>query len=363
MRTGGRSGAKQFSILVQLKGAPHERAFAEKSLPPAATLSPDKIVVGVDGTDGDAATRFVGEVCRQHGFCTTTTIARVEWSGTRGFYLASVVWHCYKALCDVAGLVFGIDAVLHTTTMRGPEQVDSDESAAVSITKRILTRNISECMRLASLRVRAMTGASAFAGLHWRRLPHCFASVREERNASIANGPDDSVVMTIKASGTHKAVTLPDIGEDLLDLQNSVYPWRQFGDGIRHGTSSRACGGRCALPLPLPPRRPRTSTRTPRGGDGGPCRTLTRRHAGRGGGARSPGGSRSTNRRASETSANGTAGGRGLTSTGDGAVDADRPARSVTWGCHRQLANVSHKGINGRRHPHYAVSAARRRVH
>ena len=59
---------------------------------------------------------------------------------------------------------------------------------------------------------------SAFAGLYRKRLPHCFANVREEGNTSIANGLDDRVIMAIKANDPHKAVTLPYIGKDSLDL-------------------------------------------------------------------------------------------------------------------------------------------------
>ena len=246
---GGDGSPRRFSIVVPFRDTPRERAFAEKSLPSAVALGPDEIVVGVDRTDDDAAARFVEEVCRRHGFGGALTVARVERSDAWRFHLASVVWHCYKASRNDTVLVFDIDAVLRAAAMRGLELVGRDGNAVVSMTKRILTRSASEYIRLASLRVRARTGANAFAGLYWVHLPYYFANVREEGIASIANGLDDYMVSRIRANGTHKVVTLPDIGEDSLDLQNPDYPWRQFGDGIWHGAngSPRRSGMRRAV--------------------------------------------------------------------------------------------------------------------
>ena len=238
MHADGRgNGARQFSIVIPFRDTPRERAFAEKSLPSAVALGPDEIVVGVDRTDDDAPARFVEGVCRRHKFGGALTITRVGRSDAWRFHLANVIWHCYKASRNDTVLVFDIDAVLRAAAMRGRELVGRDGNAVVSMTKRILTRSISDRIRFASLRVRAMTGANAFAGLYWVHLPYYFANVREEGISSIANGLDDYMVTAIRANGTHRVVTLPDIGEDSLDIQNPDYPWRQFGDGIWHGAN------------------------------------------------------------------------------------------------------------------------------
>ena len=239
MRAGGEGGGRAgpFGIVVPFRDTPRERAFAERSLPSAVALGPDEIVVGVDRTDDDAAARFVEETCRRHGFGGALTAVRVERSDAWRFHLANVVWRCYKASRNDTVLVFDIDSVLRAAAMRGLELVGRDGNAVVSMTKRILTRSVPEYIRLASLRVRARTGANAFAGLYWVHLPYYFANVREEGISSIANGLDDYMVAAIRANGTHNVVTLPDIGEDALDLQNPDYPWRQFGDGIWHGAN------------------------------------------------------------------------------------------------------------------------------
>ena len=233
----GRGRPRRFGIVVPFRDTPREREFAEKSLPSAVALGPDEIVVGVDADGGDTAARFVEGVCRRHGFGGALTVARVERSSAWRFHLANVVWHCYKASRNDTVLVFDIDAVLRSAAMRGLELVGRDGNAVVSMTKRILTRSIPEYIRFASLRIRARTGANAFAGLYWIHLPYYFANVREEGLASIANGLDDYMVARIRANGTHRVVTLPDMGEDSLDLQNPDYPWRQFGDGIWHGAN------------------------------------------------------------------------------------------------------------------------------
>lgn len=240
---------RQFSIVVPFRDTPRERAFAEKSLPSAMALGPDEIVVGVDMTNDDAAARFVEEVCKRHKFDGTLTVTRVARSNAWRFHLANVIWHSYKASRNDTILAFDIDAVLRASAMHGLGLVGRNGNAVVSMTKRILTRNISEYIRLASLRFRARTGANAFAGLYWIHRPYYFANVRREGLASIANGIDDYMVTTIRANGTHKVVTLADIGEDSLDLQNPDYPWRQFGDGIWHGAngSPRRSGMRRAL--------------------------------------------------------------------------------------------------------------------
>ena len=225
MSTGGHGGDMQFSMATPFKGTPRGLAFAKNSLLPTAALGPGEMAVGVDRTDGGAAARFVEEVRRQHGSGGALNITRVERSGAQWFHLASTVWHCCKASRDDTVLVFGIVAVLHAVTIRNLEPVGGDGNAAVSTTKRILTRNITEQkIQLASLRVRATTGASAFAGLYWVRLPYCFAGVREVGIASIANGPNYCVVMAIRVNGTHKAMTLPDIGEGLPTYRTPTTP-------------------------------------------------------------------------------------------------------------------------------------------
>ena len=384
MRTDGRGGAKQFGIVAQFKGTPRGREFAEKSLPPAAALGPGEIVVGVDRMRGGAVARLVEKVCKRHGVGSAPTMARAERLDARRFHLANVVWHCYKASCDVAGLAFDIDAVLRATAVRSPELVDRSENAAVCTTRPILTRGASERIRLAPLRIRAMTDGNAFAGLCRAHLSYC-ANVREEGIASIANGLDGHTVMAIRANGTHKVATLPDIGEDSLDLQNSDYPWRQFGDGIRHDANDhrggRVCGGRCAPPLSLqkrclqghlaraydgqcapplsrPPRRLHASCRAVRGGGDGPCRTPTRRRARWRGSALLLSGSQSTSRCTSGTLATGIAGRLGLTEKNDSAASAVSLVRGVARGRHRRLASMHRKGIKGRRRPHCAVNVA-----
>ena len=237
MREKDRGHTRQFSIVVPFRDTPRERAFAEKSLPSAMALGPDEIVVGVDMTDDDAAAQFVEEVCRRHKFGGALTVARVARSDAWRFHLANVVWHCYKASRNDTVLAFDIDAVLRAAAMRGLGLVGRDGNAVVSMTKRILTRNLSEYIRLASLRFRARTGANAFAGLYWVYLPYYFANVRREGISSITNGIDDYMVTAIRANGMHRVVTLADIGEDSLDLQNPDYPWRQFGDGLWHGAN------------------------------------------------------------------------------------------------------------------------------
>ena len=233
----GRVRRRRFGIVVPFRDTPRERAFAEKSLPSAIALDPDEMVVGVDAAGGDAAARFVGEVCGRHKFGGALTFARVERSDEWRFHLAHVIWQCYKASRNDTVLAFDIDTVLRGAVLRGLDMVGRDGTAVVSMTKRILTRSLSEYVRLASLRLRAMSGANVFAGLYWVHLPYYFEDVARDGLASIRNGLDDYMVAAIRAGGAHRVVTLPDIGVDSLDLQNPDYPWRQFGDGIWYGAN------------------------------------------------------------------------------------------------------------------------------
>ena len=231
-------GPPPFGIVLPFRDTPRERRFAERSVPSAIALGPDELIVGIDGGAGAGeAARFVESLCERHALAGRLSIVRAERSAGWKFQLAHVIWSCYTASSSDNVLVFDVDSVLRRSALRGAGMVGRDGAAVVSMSKRILTRTPSEYIRHASIRLRALAGANAFAGTYWVHLPYYFASVTREGLAGISNGIDDYMVSSIRAGGAHRVVALAEIGSDSLDVQNPDYPWRQFADGVWHGAN------------------------------------------------------------------------------------------------------------------------------
>ena len=87
------------------------------------------------------------------------------------FQLANVVRGCCEAQGNDSVLMFDVDSVLRRSALRSASMVGRDGTAVVSMAKRALARGPTECVRHAPVRLRARTGANAFAGTYWVRLP------------------------------------------------------------------------------------------------------------------------------------------------------------------------------------------------
>ena len=140
--------------------------------------------------------------------------------------------------------VFDVDSVLRRSALRGASVVGRDGAAVVSMAKRILARGPSECVRHAPVRLRARTGANAFAGTYRVRLPPHFEDVAREGLAGTSDGINEHMAAAVRARGVHRIVSLPEMGSDSLDVQNPDCPRGGSPAGCGTGPAGRRGGPR-----------------------------------------------------------------------------------------------------------------------
>ena len=137
---GGRP--KPFSIVVPFRDTPRGRAFAERSLPAAAALSPDEIMVGIDSPPAAGLEGFLRGAAGAAAPCRIVAVARsAEWA----MHPAHVVHECFGRCSTGTALLYNIDTVLRPAVLGGLGMVGRDGVAAVSYSLRLLTHARAAC--------------------------------------------------------------------------------------------------------------------------------------------------------------------------------------------------------------------------
>ena len=268
----GRGRAKPFSIVVPFRDTPRERAFAERSLPAAAALRPDEIVIGVDsppaaglegflrgaaagGGEGEggppAPCRIVAPSARADARpdareggppapCRIVAVARsAEWA----MHPAHVVHECFGRCSTGTALLYNIDTVLRPAVLGGLDVVGRDGVAVVSYSLRLLTHDARSTARYWSYRARARVRGASDTGTFWLHLPDYFEHVDASGYARVANGFDTYIYEAFGAGRGPRAVAVPTLGADCMDRENGDLEWRQFGYGVWQYANRDTAGG------------------------------------------------------------------------------------------------------------------------
>ena len=248
----GKGRAKPFSIVVPFRDTPRERAFAKKSLPAAAALRPDEIVIGVDSPPAAGLEGFLrgaaagGEGGNGEGEegppapCRIVAVARSEaWA----MHPAHVVHECFGRCSTGTALLYNIDTVLRPAVLGGLDVVGRDGVAVVSYSLRLLTHDARSTARYWSYRVRARMRGASDTGTFWLHLPDYFEHVDASGYARVANGFDTYIYETFGAGGRLRAVAVPTLGADCMDRENGDLEWRQFGYGVWQYANRDTAGG------------------------------------------------------------------------------------------------------------------------
>ena len=236
---------KPFSIVVPFRDTPREREFASRSLPAAAALGPDEIVVGVDSPPAADLGAFLegaagGGRAGPHACRVVPVPASREWA----MHPAHVVHECFCSCRTETALLFNIDTVLRPAVLRGLDMVGRDGAAVASFSLRLLTRGARPTLRYWTSRVRARVRGAPNSGTFWLHLPHYFEHVDVSGYASISNGFDTYIHGSFPASaGGPRAVAVRTIGVDCMDRENGDLEWRQFGYGVWQYANRDTAGG------------------------------------------------------------------------------------------------------------------------
>lgn len=235
----GKGRAKPFSVVVPFRDTPRERAFAERSLPSAAALGPDEIVVGVDSPPAADLEGFLAGATAAVP-CRIVPVARSDgWA----MHPAHVVHECFVRCSTGTALLYNIDTALRPEVLGGLDVVGRDGVAVASYSLRLLTADARSAVRYWSHRVRARVRGAGHTGTFWLHLPDYFEHVDAAGYARVANGFDMYIHGTFSAAGRPRAVAVPTLGADCMDRENGDLEWRQFGYGVWQYANRDTAGG------------------------------------------------------------------------------------------------------------------------
>ena len=239
-RTGRGGRSKPFSIVVPFRDTPRGRAFAKRSLPAAAALGPDEIIVGIDSPPAAGLEGFLRGAAGAAAHCRIVAVARsAEWA----MHPAHVVHECFGRCSTGTALLYNIDTVLRPAVLGGLGMVGRDGVAAVSYSLRLLTYGARSTVRYWSHRVRARVRGAGLTGTFWLHLPDYFEHVDASGYARVLNGFDTYIHGAFGAEGRPRAVALPALGADCMDRENGDLEWRQFGYGVWQYANRDTAGG------------------------------------------------------------------------------------------------------------------------
>ena len=250
VRTGKVGCPKPFSIVVPFRDTPRGRAFAKRSLPAAAALGPDEIVIGVDSPPAAGLEGFLRGAAAGgkggngvEGPPAPCRIVAVDRSAEWAMHPAHVVHECFGRCSTGTALLYNIDTVLRPAVLGGLGMVGRDGVAAVSYSLRLLTYDARSTVRYWSHRVRARVRGAGLTGTFWLHLPDYFEHVDASGYARVANGFDTYIHGAFGAKGRPRAVALPALGADCMDRENGDLEWRQFGYGVWQYANRDTAGG------------------------------------------------------------------------------------------------------------------------
>ena len=249
---------RPFTVIVPFRDTPRDRAFASRSLPSAAALGPDEILVGVDEPAapdlagflaGAAASGGAGEEAGEEPGRDPPTLRTLEVRRSAEWRLhpAHVVHACFKACRTDVALLYNMDTALRPDALRGLDMVGRDGVALASFALRLRTDGPASAVRYWAYRARSrVRGTAPNSGMFWIHLPDYFSRVDAAGYAKIVNGFDTYVFESLAASAGARVVTDRTIGADSMDRENGDLEWRQFGYGLWSYANRRRSGGPAA---------------------------------------------------------------------------------------------------------------------
>lgn len=249
--TGGGAGAggagappKPFSIVVPFRDTPREREFARLSLPSAAALGPDEIVVGVDSPPrGDLEAFLRDAAAGGGGGSAPCRIVPVPASEEWAMHPAHVVHECFGKCSTRTALLYNIDTTLRPAVLGGRDTVGQGGVAVVSYALRMLTRGARPTLRYLASRARARVRGAYNSGTFWLHLPYYFEHVDASRYAAVANGFDTYIYEALGSVDGLRSVSEAALGVDCMDRENGDLEWRQFGYGVWQHANRHTAGG------------------------------------------------------------------------------------------------------------------------
>lgn len=239
-KSGKAGGTKPFSIVVPFRDTPREREFARVSLPSAAALGPDEIVIGVDSPPRSDLEPFLKEAAGPAALCRVVPVpASNDWA----MHPAHVVHECFGRCSAETALLYNIDTTLRPAVLGGLGLVGSGGVAVVSYALRMLTRGARPTLRYLASRARARVRGAYNSGTFWLHLPYYFEHVDASRYAAVANGFDTYIYEALGAVDGLRSVSETTLGVDCMDRENGDLEWRQFGYGVWQHANRHTAGG------------------------------------------------------------------------------------------------------------------------
>ena len=236
---------KPFTVVVPFLDTAEGRAFAAKSLPSAASLGPDEILVGVDVPAApDLAGFLAGAASAPSGAGPALRAVEVERSPEWRLHPARVVHRCLEECRTDTALLYNMDTILRRDALRGLGMVGTGGASLVSFSLRMRTDGPGARLRYLTYRLRALVHGAVNSGMFWLHLPDYFGHVDAAGYARIANGFDTYIFESLAAGPDTRVVADRTIGADALDRETGDLEWRQFGYGLWLYARRRRTGGR-----------------------------------------------------------------------------------------------------------------------
>ena len=244
---GGEQGGKKrpFTIVVPFLDTPRGRAFAARSLPSAASLGPDEIIVGVDASAApDLAGFLAGAIASAPG--TKPPVLRaveVERSPEWRLHPARVVHRCLEECRTDTALLYNIDTILRRDALGGLSMVGTGGASLVSFSLRLYTDGPGSHLRYLTYRLRALVRGASNSGMFRLHIPDYHARIDAAGYARVANGFDTYIFESLAAGPGTAAVAVRTVGVEAMDCETGDLEWRQFGYGLWLYARRRVGGG------------------------------------------------------------------------------------------------------------------------
>ena len=241
---------KPFTVVVPFLDTPSGRAFAAKSLPSAASLEPDEILVGIDAPAAPDLPDFLAGAASISDTTPPLRTVQVERSPKWRLHPARVVHRCLEECRTDTALLYNIDTIIRRDALRGLGMVGPGDrgggggASLVSFSLRLHTAGRPGAyLRYRTYRLRSLLRGAVNSGMFWLHLPDYFGRVDAAGYARVANGFDTYIFESLAACPDTRVITDRTIGVDAMDRENGDLEWRQFGYGLWLYARRRA-GGR-----------------------------------------------------------------------------------------------------------------------
>ena len=130
---------KPFTVVVPFLDTPRGRTFAARSLPSAASLEPDEILVGIDAPATPDLPDFLTGAASISDTAPPLRTIQVERSPKWRLHPARVVHRCLEECRTDTALLYNIDTIIRRAAPRGLGMVGQVGASLVSFSLRLHT--------------------------------------------------------------------------------------------------------------------------------------------------------------------------------------------------------------------------------